>query len=419
MEYYFKVNRNRKRNSYTSVFFVVLISLFLFYPYEFNSVYLSFLPEKEYITAIALLFFLFFYSAIIIKKFKIEALNFIILQAFAIFIVTISHGKFLPVFDYVTKMLLAGTLLGLVNSTMGLQQFYLKYNRWIVLMAILGVIAFFLVSVYGVAPYSEVQDRADGRPIFNYLITFSKSDFFSFGMFRYSGFFDEPGAMANWGLFALIINKLFVNDKRLEMVLIVCLLLTFSMGFFVQLIAYLLFFWVFKRTTVGRIWLAASLIVLLLVLASRTKDTELDFVYGYTIERFTTLAEASESYDAATGFDNRSTMQELAYKEFMKSPLLGSAESDSLYVGDNIFEPLARYGILGSLLLYSPLLYMLFLSLIHKQKDITKAVLLILLGFFHRPIHLNVLSFFIMYSLLVFTIQQIKKPKSNAYAGTL
>lgn len=65
-------------------------------------------------------------------------------------------------------------------------------------MAILGAITWFMVTFMGYGPISIAYDRADEREIFNYGLTFSKTIQYGFQTIRYSGFFDEPGAMGYW-----------------------------------------------------------------------------------------------------------------------------------------------------------------------------------------------------------------------------
>ena len=55
---------------------------------------------------------------------------------------------------------------------------------------------------------------------------------------RVNGFFDEPGAFAFWGMFALLFNKLMFDNKKLEIIIMVSLLFTFSAAYFVLLPIY-------------------------------------------------------------------------------------------------------------------------------------------------------------------------------------
>lgn len=393
-------------------FLIVLFSLFLFYPYEFVSVYMPFMPMKEYVIAAFVFFILVFAGLISSKSFKIEALPFIIVQIIGFSFIELLHGKFFPIFDYALRMLLAGLMVGFLRNTMGLSNFFRKYNRWITIMAVLGVVTWVLVNFFNYSPLYFVIDRADERPIFNYLLTFTKSDVFASNTFRYAGFFDEPGAMAYWGLFALLFNRLFVKDRKIEIVLIACLLLTFSMGFYFQLLFYLLFF-MLSKTNRKTTFFAFVVVAVLAIGASMMQGTKNDFIYESTFGRLERLMEQGQDSDAASGVGNRSEYQEKAYREFLKNPVTGTAEADSLNLGDNIFEPLAKYGILGTLLMYFPLFYIFFYAAKRKQMDVIKAIIIILIGFFHRPLHMNVLTLFMMYSMLTFVIRKPAKRLAN------
>lgn len=408
------VKEQKKKNGVV-YFMLVLLGLLLIYPYEFTAVYLPFLPIQEYRIVFFLLIAISIISLLVVRKYSIQAIHLILIQILGFTIVELSHGKFLPIFDYSLKMVLAGVLLGFISNTIGLKEFFKKYNRWIAFMAILGSITLFLVTFRDFQPLYFIQDRADERFIFNYLLTFTKSDVLAANTFRYAGFFDEPGAMAFWGLFALLFNRLFIKDKYLEIVLIPCLLLTFSMGFYVQLFFYIIFFTVSKKN-LSKTLFALIVIIILGIGVSMLENTKFDFIYRSTIERFENLYDESGESDISQGVGNRAEYQEKAYREFTKGPLLGTAAADGLDLGDNFFEPLAKYGIIGTLFLYSPLFAILILSLRRKQYDITKAVVIIIIGFAHRPLHMNLLTFFIIYAMYLLAKQRQSSSKVISHA---
>jgi hypothetical protein len=298
-------------------------------------------------------------------------------------------------------MLLALALVIFISSYVGLDGFYDKYNKWVLLMAILGCITFALVVIIGFHPFYMILDRADGRPIYNYILTFSKSEEEWEGIMRYSGFFDEPGAIANWGMYAIIINKLFVKNRRIETFLIVSLLFTFSLGYYVQLVAYLVLFLTSKKNFGQSVFL-----VLLLGMSiwgiSLTKNTEHNEIYEHTFGRIEKVFDQRQDSNNSNTFavDDRAVLTENARKEFVENPLFGTSRSD-VRVGNNIYETLALYGIIGSAFILFPFLLLIIWGIKYKDYTLLKCGIVIILGFTHRPFHPNVLYCFILYSIIV------------------
>ena len=382
-------------------FAYVLIVLICFYPYEFYSVYLRFLPDKSYLTALG--FFIFTAILLFISKARMKSINALTtimgVQLLGFFMVGFVHNDILTAIGNAIMMGLAALLIVFIDSKGGLVDFIKKYNTWIVIMAIAGTVTWVLVTFRGFEPFYVIPDRADTRPIANYLLTFTKSVDDTIGSIRYAGFFDEPGAMAYWGIFALIINKLFVKIQRLEIILIVCLLFTFSIGFYAQLLVYFILFYLKKRN------IGTTLVVLLGVgifafAVIQTEGTQYDAVYNRTYGRVLNILEGRDVANNTLGVENREEMTELAKKEFLNNPLFGTSRKD-IYITDNIYEPLALYGIFGSLFVLSPFIFLFMWSLKNGDHNFLKANIVIWVGFAHRPFHNYVLYFFILYLIIV------------------
>ena len=60
---------------------------------------------------------------------------------------------------------------------------------------------------------------------------------------RIAGFFDEPGTMAFFLVFALLINKVVFNSKKNEILILISGFFTFSLAFYIIGFFYLLFFY--------------------------------------------------------------------------------------------------------------------------------------------------------------------------------
>ena len=397
-----------KKNSWT-IFLYVLFVLFCLYPYEFYSVYFTWLPDLAFITQIvfivATLFVSLIYSKGIIKVDEPLGTLFVI-QLVGFAIVQLAHGHFGPTIVRASTMLLSIVLISLINCTIGLVTFFKRYNYWLLIMALLGVAAWFLVVFVDFQPAFTVIDRADGREIDNYLITFTKSKIWELGTFRYAGFFDEPGAMAMWGLYSIIINKLFIKNKWFDYILIPALIFTFSMGFYFQIALYLFFFYTNRKK-----WVRNIVIFVVILFAIRglgtLQNTEFYKVYDMTLGRvennYGTSQETGELF-----MDNRQILMEKARSYFFESPIFG-VENNGEYYGDNVYALLAEYGIFGCLFILSPFIFLVSNSLKERNYDMLKCMIVIIVGFAHRPFHVQMIYFFILYCLVVMYVESKSK----------
>lgn len=390
------VGRSRK----IITFLLSLFVLICFYPYEFHSVYFLFLPEVEYILYFVLLLLVLVTSSIL-GKFKYESSaiwKLFVVQWFGYLIYFCIHSTVLAVAGQTMKMLLAITLVYFIESNIGLYSFFKKYNLWIFIMALLGSIAWFLSTYKGFQPLYMLPDRAnDERLILNYLLTFTSGE--NSQNMRYAGFFDEPGTMAYWGLYALVFNKLFIKEKWIEWPLIICLLFTFSIGFYLMIILYLILFNL-KKNNSTKIFISVLMISLIAFGINSTKGTNLDFVYELTLGRIENSYWEGKRSGNVFAVDDRSELAKLAKNEFTEHPFFGT-NRDDLEVGNNAYETLALHGIIGSMFVLSPFIWILFRSIKRKDYDIFKADILFIAGFVHRPFHNALLYFFIIYCFIV------------------
>ena len=97
------------------------------------------------------------------------------------------------------EMQLSGERLGFVKT----------YNLWLAFQVVAGSIGFILVLVGILQPIFEFREL-DMRP--GYFFGLFTTNTYLGGFVRNAGFYDEPGTLAFWGMYALIINKLFVDN---------------------------------------------------------------------------------------------------------------------------------------------------------------------------------------------------------------
>lgn len=395
-----KTNKISKTKG-TLIFLFALLVILCFYPYEFYSMYLLFLPERAFETCLVLSIpLLLIYIATKNGKLGITHLNALAFcQWLGSTMVNINRGNLNAIISQSVLFLFVIILIHIIHQTIGLESFYKKYNRWIFLMAALGTLTWALSTFFNYSPQYALPDRAEkGRFIYNYGLTFAVLDETS--SLRYSGFFDEPGAMAYWGIYALVINRLFVKEKWIEIPLMVCLLFTFSAGYYIQIILYIILFSLAKKH-LGSGMLMCGLFAIFIFIIESTKDSNLGFIYDMTIGRLDTMFNTQD-----ISLDNRSESTELAYKEFLSNPIFGTKNLDQ-NIGNNIFEPLALNGLVGTSFILFPFIWILVSSIKNKDYDTTKAMIVLFAGFTHRPFHNNLLYYFILYSIIVLYVSRL------------
>ncbi len=388
------MNREINHPYKLAISIIVCLNLLSAYPFTF-CLYLP-IPDVKITTFL----FIFIYTLILLRFKTIKLLPSLINQLtiiqiclWLIFLIIQSDGVYITRISYLVNTYLI--LLCLYQYNNGIIKFIYTYNNLILLMAIGGCIIFFLVAANLINPiftYSNVDTRIG----YFYGLTCTNAKFFNF--IRYSGFFDEPGAMAAWGIYALLLNKFTLNNIKFENSLLVALCFTFSMAYYIQAFLYIVFLKLKKQRqfiVLGTIIFVAFLGVL------STKGTDLD-IYKMTFERF----EADDS--GKLKGDNRSNLGIKAKKYFLLSPLVGHGPTyiqDVDYMGDNPYETLASDGIIGSIIIYLPLLILLYPF----NKQIFFAVMVLMAGYMQRPFHNHLIHPLMMYLFTFAAIQYRKK----------
>lgn len=260
-------------------------------------------------------------------------------------------------------------------------------------MAVLGAITFMLVLISNIPPIFNYVS-IDGRIGYCFGLTCTNS--LTGSIMRYSGFFDEPGTMALWGIYALLLNKLEINNKKIEISLIVCLIFTFSLYYFIALIFYLLFFYL---NSIKKLILYISAILIILTIIYNLKDSEYSLIYTLTFKRI----EKNDSGEFKG--DNRSELMYKAKNKFLAAPILGVGAkefSEDEFMGSNPITPLARDGILRTLSLYL-FLIMMFIFCLRNKRSMLKYVFILTIGYAQRPMEIDVytiyINFLIFYSI--------------------
>lgn len=280
--------------------------------------------------------------------------------------------------SYITRCVyLITTFALLVIQTQRPKTEFIDTNvSFMAIQALMGAVGFVLFIV-GVLPVISTFIEFDGHTgqfygLFTTTVSIGR-------LVRVAGFFDEPGAFAFWGVVALLYNKLFVNNKKVEIVLIVGLVCTLSMAYFIQVTIYFLLFYRKKKSD---FFVYGLLFLILLVVVASISPEYNKSIFG----RF--------QVDAETGRlsgDNRTDLMLVSLDIWLSSPIFGIGANNVIeiskkmgeFVGANPFVFFAADGIFGQLILWLPVFYLFSLGKYRKEYSYTAIILFA--GFMQRP----------------------------------
>ena len=195
-------------------------------------------------------------------------------------------------------------------------------------------------------------------------------------------------------MYALIINKLFVKNKKVEILLIIGLISTLSLAYFIQIAMYAFLFYKEQRRKLLPYVVA---FIFALILISSFNEQMNDAIFG--------RMEYNEETGTFSG-DNRSPMTKVCWDIFLEAPIIGQGAQHMLeiskerrvFVGANPNFTLATDGIVGQLIVWSPFFFLFGLRRFDKKYGCAFWILIV--GFLQRPYDGTQL----LYPLLSFTI---------------
>lgn len=314
----------------------------------------------------------------------------LVLQIAVWVIYAVIHGLDTSYFTRILMLLISYMFLEMQLS--GEHSGFVKtYNLWLAFQAVAGTIGFLLVVAGILHPIFEFREM-DMRPGYFFGL-FTTNTYFD-GLVRNAGFYDEPGTLAFWGMYALIINKLFVNNRKVEILLIVGLISTLSLAYFIQVAMYAFFFYKEQRRKLLP-YIAAFILTLALI--SSFNERMNDAIFG--------RMEYNEETGTFSG-DNRSELTKVCWNIFLEAPIIGQgaqhmieiSKERRIFVGANPNLTLAMDGIVGQLIVWSPFFFLFWLRRFDKKYGCAFWILIV--GFLQRPYDGTQL----LYPLMSFTI---------------
>lgn len=381
----------------TLIFVLSVLSVLAFDPYIFYTFLSSWIYKIIYLLSFAIVIFFLLWH----RNIKLPPLKFCLVIGIQFVTWTIYSAVHLDTAYWSRCFYLAFTFLIFLS----LYNFsdihsFVKVNVILVtVQAAMAAIAFFLVLSGILEPLFEYSNL-DGRTGYCYGLTCS--NFVLGNIIRAAGYFDEPGALAFWGVYSLIINKMFIKNRVIEITLIIGLIFTLSMAFFIQLALYLLFFYSKKPQVIIPICLL--LVTGGIIVAGQGRDSE---IYTLTIRRF-------ERGSSGKIESSRDELTHMAKEQFKVHPILGTGvkEMEKLpYMADNPFETLATDGIVGTFIIYLPLLFVLA-DKKSFSKEMFISVMILMAGYLQRPFHVRLIHYIFLFSFCYLALSQKNKQSS-------
>lgn len=284
-----------------------------------------------------------------------------------------------------------------INGFIGFRKFVKSYIDIMLVMAIGGTLIFFIHLLIGVKPLFIVQYSASGKSYFLWLTTANIFlDDFNIRILRYSGFFDEPGTFALFSFFAIILNKIYFQNKRIELWLIILTVFTLSIAFYVSMIVYFVFFYLTRSNLRNIVIIITVLSVASFYIIKNKEDSAIGKLYEFTFKRF-------EVNDSGLTGDNRVELSKHDKTVFYEYPVLGAGSTKMEIYGSNFFAVFAQYGIIGSLFYYAFLVYFVLQIIMMNRKDrffYFRILILLLINFYSRPELSSVFTLLIFISII-------------------
>ena len=277
-----------------------------------------------------------------------------------------------------------------------------QYVFFMIINCIGGTIITVLLFIHDFPPLFQYLHHNGLSMASFYYLTFTNVayDFGGLTIIRYSGLFDEPGAVSFYCMFALLLNKLYIKSKKNELFLLFLPMFTFSLAHFITVVVYSILFYMKRMSSLLFIVIFLTSTYCLLEYA---KDTEYSHIYELTIGRL-----QIDSSGKIKG-DNRTELNENSFVFFREEPLIGKGKTffeDKTHPIGGIFYYGALYGFIGYIFIYIILYHAIFVCLFQSKgiavwMDGLKCCLVILVNLFQRPDMTNI---FQMFSLTLFAL---------------
>jgi len=413
----------RVRKIWKLIFIWSMFSLTV--PFVFNFA----IPINNYklLIGIFLLFMflaLFKKNKIIISDFNILAI--IIVQIFGFIFLAIIHNFKLGIeYGYLNLVIQnVGILIAYlyISNYLNIEILSDSFINIMIFLGIIGIVVF-LLGLFGMIRPINTFELSNNRTGYNFILSFSNAitNYGKFMLIRIASFFDEPGTFAYYLTFALLLNKINDFSSKKEKLLILAGLSTLSLAFYITIFFYYLLFY-FNNRNFKKFLLFVSILVIciLLIISLSNFFPQIESIKNKTVDRLK-FSNYNSDMKIIQG-DNRTRLFIKSFGAFLDSPLIGQgvdhksnpkSEYYDVHLGANLFSPLAKHGIIGTIIFFLLFFYWTVLIFLKNKKIdviLISSWLIVVLNFFQRPI---IRGGFLGYFIFIFLVEITKKRLRN------
>lgn len=269
--------------------------------------------------------------------------------------------------------------------------YFFKWNIIMLVSTLIGV----LLLLLGSLPLLSTCDIGEGTGVmYNFGFFFIKTDYQwadALGAVRPAGFYDEPGSFAYIIMLLLIYNKLYFNNKKYELFLLIGGLLTLSMAHFITTIVYTLFFYSSNKKGI-LIFFLIAFFLLLFYWWEPVNEPILFHIWDSIFGRFERFLEGN---DVSRNYNE-------AYSAFKIYFLTGASNEEILAhfpkaTPTTLWYILAQHGLVGIILYLLPFIYICINAVLKKNITELKLLFIFFLNFGQRPFYIYPIYFLMIY----------------------
>jgi len=393
----------KKSNISLLMLWVVLMSVS---PFIFEEI--GILPNKIFVIIFIPIMGLLILFKRKISRIKSNVILIVLFQTFYFLIVAIVYQEQRYLF-IVFQSLCVAVIILFVHAYIGYEK-TIKSVLWVITgISILAVLGFFL-ALSGILEPIVLFQRGPNEMVYSYVITFT-NQIWRLGntqFIRPSGFFLEGGVLGFFIIHSLILNKLSVNNKRIEILLSVSGIITMSMAFYISLILYFSLYYVNRRYILKFLVIVIiSATTVFAIVQLKNYNSTLNTFYWLTVDRF----NFSEDLERILKGNNRLPIILEGIDHFKKSPVFGSGRTYTFInypIGvASIMGPLISYGVVGTFMFFLHIIYFSTISFLQVFRrgsisvdDFGKASIILLLNYLQRPFVSSLLVYLIIFLLI-------------------
>ena len=249
----------------------------------------------------------------------------------------------------------------------------------------------FVSAALNITPLISSYDIWANKTLYFYGPTVSAAIYSVKGvtLIRASGFFDEPGQLAFFIIHALVLNRIWKHNKKIELILILGGFATTSLAFIISLALYYLVCYSIKYKKLTIIFCLLIVMISGSLTYFHSDSSLVTFIQRrYLYRIFDPKSNKIIIHEKNSRFSSFENGKELLKKNFFLGVGLSKREKlveENKFGGTSIMNFLVGFGVVGSLILYLHVFYMLFFSVKLQNIQFILLILILFLNYFQRP----------------------------------